>query len=263
MRPIAGSTFREQRTGLEYLRPVAEIRERGLHVRLHAYETLVYWQMRELHDSAGVWARLAERLGGAGVPSLEDALRDQQLGPVHDTLRGVIAEPTAESVERFVRAVADATGTGGTAGRAGTPGRPGTAGRAGTKGGASGVDAVVGRIVELAARAEPMAVALDDPSHAAAIRVWTLLGHSDRCPRVRRSGRQAEPGTRSCASPPSLRTRSGAGVSTKRPHGGPLSACAPCSTSRSQVRWAATRPPCHCGSWMHGSPTPPSARSSG
>ena len=53
--------FREQRTGLEYLRPVAEIREQGIHVRLRAYETLVYWQMRELHDSAGVWARLAGR----------------------------------------------------------------------------------------------------------------------------------------------------------------------------------------------------------
>ena len=46
--------FRDQRRGLEYLGPVAEIRERGLQVRLHAYESLVYWQFRELADTRGV-----------------------------------------------------------------------------------------------------------------------------------------------------------------------------------------------------------------
>jgi len=43
--------FREQRSGLEHLRSVAELRERGLRVQLHAYETLVFWEMRELYDS--------------------------------------------------------------------------------------------------------------------------------------------------------------------------------------------------------------------
>ena len=80
--------FREQRTSLEYLRSVAEVREHGLHVQLHAYDTRVFWELRELHDSAHIWRRLAERLGGMGVPSLEDALREQQLGPVHDAVQG-------------------------------------------------------------------------------------------------------------------------------------------------------------------------------
>ncbi|MEI7743952.1 MAG: alpha-amylase family glycosyl hydrolase [Chloroflexota bacterium] len=146
--------YREQRTGLEFLRPVAELRERGLLVRLRAYETRVFWQIRELHDPAGVWRRLAERLGGAGVPSLEDALRDQQLGPVHDTLRGVIADATRASVARFVASVAEATGTTGVTGN---------------------VDAVVERIAARAERAAPVIEALEDPSHDAALRVWTLL----------------------------------------------------------------------------------------
>ncbi len=85
------------------------------------------------------------------MPSLEDALRDQQLGPVHDTLRGVIADPSRATVERFVAAVAEATGTGGD------------------------VVAVVERIVERAARAEPVIAAVDDPSHMAALRLWTML----------------------------------------------------------------------------------------
>ena len=64
----------------------------------------------------GVWRRLAERLGGRGVPSLEEALRDQQLGPVHDALRAAIAEPsrTRAGRTRLGRdAVAEATGTAG------------------------------------------------------------------------------------------------------------------------------------------------------
>ena len=150
-RPTDGSRYREQRSSLEYLRSVAELRERGLHVSLRAYESRVFWELRELHDPAGVWRRLAERLGGAGVPSLEDALRDQQLAPVHDALRAVIATPSRETVARLVDVVATATGTEGD--------------RA----------AVVESIAERAARAEPVIAAISDPSQEAALRLWTLL----------------------------------------------------------------------------------------
>jgi glycosidase len=142
---------REQRTGLEYLRSVAELRERGLHVALRAYETRVFWQMRELHDTSGVWRRLAERLGGRGVASLEDALRELQLAPVHDALRDVIAEPSRASAVAFVGAVAAATGTVGD------------------------VAAVVEAMVARAASAEPVIGNVDDASQAAALRIWTLL----------------------------------------------------------------------------------------
>ena len=143
--------FREQRSSLEYLRPVVELRERGLHVNLRAYEARVFWDVRELHDSAGLWRRLAARIGEGGVPSLEDALREQQLAPVHVALRAVIATPSRETVTRLVDAVAEATGTEGD--------------RA----------AVVDAVAERAARAEPVISAVEDPSQEAALRLWTLL----------------------------------------------------------------------------------------
>ena len=143
--------YREQRSGLEYLRSVGEVRERGLHVELHAYETRVFWQMRELHDTSGVWRRLAERLEGRGVPSLEAALRELQLAPVHDAVRVAIESPTRESVSRVVDAVAEATGTAGD--------------RA----------AVVERIVGLWPAGDKVAAGIEDASQAAALRVWTLL----------------------------------------------------------------------------------------
>ena len=143
--------FREQRTSLEYLRSVAEIRERGLHVSLRAYETRVFWDMRELRDSAHVWRRLAERLRGRGVPSLEEALRDQQLAPVHDALASVVADPTRGGIERLVAAIAETTETAGDQG------------------------AVTNLVLERAARAEPLLAGIGDPSQEAALRLWTLL----------------------------------------------------------------------------------------
>jgi hypothetical protein len=99
--------FRESRTGLEFLRSCAEIWERGLDVSLDAYGTQVYWEFHEVHDgAAGQWGRLAARLGGAGVPSLDDAMREALLEPVHVPLRAVFADG-------LVAAVIDGVASGG------------------------------------------------------------------------------------------------------------------------------------------------------
>ena len=89
----------------------AEVRERGLHVSLHAYGTRVFWDMREVsrHRRRLAQARRAVRRPGRAVA--EGALRELQLAPVHDALRAAIAEPSRTSVERLVAGVADTTGT--------------------------------------------------------------------------------------------------------------------------------------------------------
>ncbi len=86
-----------------------------------------------------------------GVPSLEGALRELQLAPVHDALRAAIADPSRAGLERLVAAVADATGTAGDR------------------------DAVAGRIETLAGRAAPVIGSIADPSQEAALRIWVLL----------------------------------------------------------------------------------------
>ena len=129
--PAAFVIFRDARTGLETIRSCSEVWDRGLHVHLDAYGSHVFWEFREVFDGvAGQWGRLAERLGGAAVPSLEESLRELQLEPVHGPLRAVFAnglvgavlDGTAEAaqldeVERrfaaFLAAVAAATGVDG------------------------------------------------------------------------------------------------------------------------------------------------------
>ncbi|HEX6399184.1 MAG TPA: alpha-amylase, partial [Actinomycetota bacterium] len=88
--PAMFATFRDARTGLQYLRSSRELFERGLWLSLDAYQGHVFWEFDEVRDgTAGQWRRLAERLAGTGVPSLEDALVGQQLEPVHAPLRAL------------------------------------------------------------------------------------------------------------------------------------------------------------------------------
>jgi glycosidase len=105
--------FRDARTGLEHLHAGRTLQERGLRVALDAYRTHVFWEFREVRDGqAGLWGRLAERLGGAGVPSLDEALRRLQLEPVHEPLRAVVAGPLGPVVRDGALLAAGAVGPG-------------------------------------------------------------------------------------------------------------------------------------------------------
>ncbi|HJX67209.1 MAG TPA: alpha-amylase family glycosyl hydrolase [Candidatus Limnocylindrales bacterium] len=84
--------MREQRSGLEFVRRSADLCRDGLFVELNAYGCHVFLDIREVQDEpSGQLRRLAERLGGAGVPSISVALRETQLAPLHEAVRGLAA----------------------------------------------------------------------------------------------------------------------------------------------------------------------------
>jgi glycosidase len=79
--------MRDQRTGREYVRSQHELAEQGLYLELDAYRCHVFLELRDVHDADGRYGRLAAQLAGQGVPSLDDALRDMELSPLHAALR--------------------------------------------------------------------------------------------------------------------------------------------------------------------------------
>jgi glycosidase len=94
--------FRDQVTGLEYIRSNRELHEKGLYVELHAYQRHVFMDFRELPDPLGHYARLADYLNGRGVPSITEALDQLLLQPIQqpfremvnaDHLRWLLAQP--------------------------------------------------------------------------------------------------------------------------------------------------------------------------
>jgi glycosidase len=86
----AFTVFRDARTGLEQLRSSRELLRDGLRLELNAYACHVFLDFREVADAAGLYRRLADQLAGSGVSSVEEALRELELEPVHQALRRLL-----------------------------------------------------------------------------------------------------------------------------------------------------------------------------
>lgn len=83
--------FRDQASGLEYLRSGRELVDQGLYVELGAYQYHVFLDFREVVDSPlRPYARLAAELNGRGVPSIEEALREMVLEPILTPFRAIV-----------------------------------------------------------------------------------------------------------------------------------------------------------------------------
>jgi hypothetical protein len=83
--------FRDLINGLEYIRNSKELCESGLYVELDAYRCHVFLDFREVQDNDWhQYAHLATYLDGRGVPSIEEALREVFLQPVHGPFRELV-----------------------------------------------------------------------------------------------------------------------------------------------------------------------------
>jgi hypothetical protein len=83
--------FRDQRSGLEYIRSSRDLFARGLYVQLDAYQCHVFLDWREVRDDeARSYANLNSYLDGRGVPSVEDALREIFLQPIHSAFKELV-----------------------------------------------------------------------------------------------------------------------------------------------------------------------------
>jgi glycosidase len=83
--------FRDQVTGLEYVRNNRELWEQGLYVELHAFHYHVFLDFRQVRDNdTHRYGHLAGHLGGRGVPSVDEALREIYLKPVLEPFRELV-----------------------------------------------------------------------------------------------------------------------------------------------------------------------------
>jgi glycosidase len=83
--------FRDQLTGLEYIRSNRELYEKGLYVELAAYKCHVFLDFHEVQDNEWRhYAQLTAYLQGRGMPDIEAALREFYLQPIHDPFRELV-----------------------------------------------------------------------------------------------------------------------------------------------------------------------------
>src|SRR5581483_7398455 len=97
------SIFRDQVTGLEYIRPNRGLRDEGLYVELGAYRRHVFIGFRQVQDSpTAQYAALAAYLDGRGVPSVDEALREVRLQPIQRPFAELVQ---ADFLERLLDAM--------------------------------------------------------------------------------------------------------------------------------------------------------------
>ena len=80
--------FRDNVTGLEYIRHSRELCGKGLYVELGAYKYHVFIDFREVRDNQWHhYAQIANSLNGRGVPSIEEAFKEMLLQPLQNTFK--------------------------------------------------------------------------------------------------------------------------------------------------------------------------------
>ena len=83
--------FRDQVTRLQYLRPLSELLDRGLHFKLRGYQYHAFLDFRVVHsDPSYDYRSLYGFIGEQGVPDLEQALCELLLRPVQNPYRALI-----------------------------------------------------------------------------------------------------------------------------------------------------------------------------
>jgi hypothetical protein len=83
--------FRDHVTGLEYIRSSQELCQKGLYVELGAYKHHVFLDFREVRDNEWhQYAHLTGYLNGRGVPSIEEALKEILLRPIHRPFKKLV-----------------------------------------------------------------------------------------------------------------------------------------------------------------------------
>jgi hypothetical protein len=88
--PNAFVTFRDQISGLEYIRPANEIVEQGLFLELNAYKYHVFLDIKVVQDDEWQsYRHLHDYLNGRGVPNISEALRELLLQPVLNPFREI------------------------------------------------------------------------------------------------------------------------------------------------------------------------------
>ncbi len=83
--------FRDQITGLEYIRNSAELHDKGLYIELGAYQCHIFLEFREVQDDdRQSYRRLHDALRGQGTYDIQEALRQVILKSIHEPLRRIL-----------------------------------------------------------------------------------------------------------------------------------------------------------------------------
>ncbi len=91
--------FRDHISKLEFIRRVSDLREKGMQVVLGGYQFNIFLDFREVHPSKLMpYDRLCTELDGAGIPSIDRAVLEMSLAPIHEQVARFCSEENLDAL---------------------------------------------------------------------------------------------------------------------------------------------------------------------
>jgi glycosidase len=94
--------YTDHRTQLQYLISGKEISENGFRIQLFGYQYRVCLHFREVYDRGGKYEKLYYLLDGEGVSSVDEALKEMELLPLHSRYENFFSYDTMEKIRTYL-----------------------------------------------------------------------------------------------------------------------------------------------------------------
>ncbi len=96
-------TFKEQISGLEFLRKGVDLHHQGFCWNLKGFEYRIFIDFREIYDTNGEIAAIHDDLQGAGVRDIDNLLAERHLKPALDAFKNLLADDVIQFIfERMI-----------------------------------------------------------------------------------------------------------------------------------------------------------------
>lgn len=91
----------EQKSKLEFIFSASEIHDNGFALDLSGYEYAVYLNFIEVYDQNGEYKRIHQHLGGKGAKSIEAAIQELNLVPLHEAIAELFTRTNIDELKIF------------------------------------------------------------------------------------------------------------------------------------------------------------------
>ncbi|MBT8379660.1 MAG: alpha-amylase [Ignavibacteria bacterium] len=95
-------SYTDHRTQLQYLLSGKEIAEDGFKVHLFGYQYRVCLNFKEIYDEDGRYEKLYLQLNGKGISSIDEALKEMDLLPIHSAVEEIFSQVNLENFREFL-----------------------------------------------------------------------------------------------------------------------------------------------------------------
>jgi len=100
--PLHYYIYTDHRTQLQFLLSGEEVNRDGFKIKLFGYQYRICINFREVYDSSGSYKKLFEHLNGKGVASIDEALHEMIMIPLHSALEEFLAPPNIRDIRNYI-----------------------------------------------------------------------------------------------------------------------------------------------------------------